>query len=58
MLYQGKGMDFVAKVFGKPDEKQNDVWVYRGMKVQTAQGIMTTVRFLIRNDIVMQISVE
>ena len=58
MLYQGKGMDFVTKVFGNPDEKQNDVWVYRGMKVQTVQGLMTTVRFVMRNGIVFRISVE
>ncbi len=58
VLYQGKGMDFVTKVFGKPDEKQNDVWIYRGMKVQTTQGLMTTVRFVMRNDVVFQITVE
>ncbi|MDG2212211.1 MAG: hypothetical protein P8M70_00150, partial [Verrucomicrobiota bacterium] len=58
VLYQGKGIDFVTKVFGNPDEKQNGVWIYRGMKVQTTQGLMTTVRFVMRNDIVFQITVE
>lgn len=58
VLYQGKGIDFVTKVFGKPDENQNGVWIYRAMKVQTTQGLMTTVRFVMRNDIVFQITVE
>ncbi len=58
VLYQGKGVDFVTKVFGKPDEKQKDVWIYRGMKVQTTQGLMTIVRFEMRNDVVFQITVE
>jgi hypothetical protein len=56
--YRGKSSEVIRKGFGKPDENQNGVWVYRGMKVQTAQGLMTTVRFLMRNDVVFQVSVE
>ena len=58
VAYRGKSSEVIRKGFGEPDENQNGVWVYRGMKVQTVQGLMTTVRFLMRNDIVFQVSVE
>ena len=58
IAYRGKSSEVIRKGFGMPDENQNGVWVYRGMKVQTVQGLMTTVRFLMRNDIVFQVSVE
>jgi hypothetical protein len=58
VAYRGKSSEIIRKGFGEPDDNQNGVWVYRGMKVQTAQGLMTTVRFVMRNDLVFQISVE
>ena len=50
----------IKKVFGDPDEDQNGVWVYKGMKVIAVQtgGLMTTVRFTISNDQVLSVSVE
>jgi antitoxin component YwqK of YwqJK toxin-antitoxin module len=58
IAYRGKSSEVIRKGFGEPDEKQNGVWVYRGMKVQTAQGLMTTVRFAMQNDLVFRVSVE
>ena len=58
VAYRGKSSEIIRKGFGKPDEEQNGVWIYRGMKVQTAQGFMTTVRFVMQNDVVFRISVE
>ena len=58
VAYRGKPSEIIRKGFGKPDEEQNGVWIYRGMKVQTAQGLMTTVRFVMQNDVVFRISVE
>lgn len=50
----------IKKVFGEPDENQNGVWVYKGMKVIAMQTkeLMTTVRFTISNDQVLSVSVE
>jgi hypothetical protein len=60
VLYRGKGVGIIRKAFGEPDEDQNGVWIYKGMKVAVAQTgqIMTTVRFTISNDQVLSISVE
>ena len=58
IAYRGKSSEIILKGFGEPDDKTNGVWVYRGMKVQTARGLMTTVRFVMQNDIVFQVSVE
>ncbi|MEE2813988.1 MAG: hypothetical protein VX945_05800 [Verrucomicrobiota bacterium] len=58
IAYRGKSSEVIRKGFGEPDENQNGVWVYQGMKVQTVQGLMTTVRFLMQNEIVVQVSVE
>ena len=57
-VYRGKSSDIIRKAFGEPDEELNGVWIYRGMKVQAAQQLMTTVRFVIQNDTVLQVSVE
>lgn len=50
----------IKKIFGEPDEDQNGVWVYKGMKVIAVQTreLMTTVRFTISNDQVLSVSVE
>ena len=58
VVYRGKSSDIIRKAFGEPDEELNGVWIYRGMKVQAAQQLMTTVRFVIQNDTVLQVSVE
>ena len=58
VVYRGKSSDIIRKVFGEPDEELNGVWIYRGMKVQAAQQLMTTVRFVMQNDTVLQVSVE
>ena len=60
VLYRGKGVGILRKAFGDPDEDQNGVWIYKGMKVISAQTgqIMTTVRFIITNDQVLSVSVE
>ena len=42
-VYRGKSSDIIRKAFGEPDEELNGVWIYRGMKVQAAQQLMTTV---------------
>ena len=57
-VYRGKSSDIIRKAFGEPDEELNGVWIYRGMKVQAAQQLMTTVRFVMQNDMVLQVSVE
>ena len=57
-VYRGKSSDIIRKAFGEPDEELNGVWIYRGMKVQAAQQLMTTVRFVMQNDTVLQVSVE
>ena len=57
-VYRGKSSNIIRKAFGEPDEELNGVWIYRGMKVQAAQQLMTTVRFVIQNDTVLQVSVE
>ena len=57
-VYSGKSSDIIRKAFGEPDEELNGVWIYRGMKVQAAQQLMTTVRFVMQNDTVLQVSVE
>ncbi len=59
-LYRGKGAELIKKAFGDPDEDQNGVWIYKGMKVadvQTGQ-LMTTVRFSIVDGRVLSVSVE
>ncbi len=59
VLYRGKGVGIIRKAFGNPDEDQNGVWIYKGMKVKMKSGqIMTTVRFTISNDKVLSVSVE
>ena len=59
VLYRGKGIAIIRKAFGDPDEDQNGVWIYKGMKVKMKSGqIMTTVRFTISNDKVLSVSVE
>ena len=58
VVYRGKSSNIIRKAFGEPDEELNGVWIYRGMKVQAAQQLMTTVRFVIQNDTVLQVSVE
>ena len=60
VLYRGKGVGIIRKAFGDPDEDQNGVWIYKGMKVIVAQTgqTMTTVRFTISNDQVLSVSVE
>ena len=58
VVYRRKSSDIIRKVFGEPDEELNGVWIYRGMKVQAAQQLMTTVRFVMQNDTVLQVSVE
>jgi len=58
VVYRGKPSEIIRKGFGEPDEEQNGVWIYRGMKVQAAQGLMTTVRFVMQNDVVFRVSVE
>ena len=58
VLYRGASSNIIRKAFGEPDEELNGVWIYRGMKVQAAQQLMTTVRFVIQNDTVLQVSVE
>ena len=60
ILYRGKEAELIKKAFGNPDEDQNGVWIYKGMKVtafETGQ-LMTTVRFTISNDQVLSVSVE
>ncbi len=58
IVYRGISAEVILKGFGKPDDKQNGVWIYRAMRVQTADGLKTTVKFLIRNGIVFQVTVE
>ena len=58
VVYRGKSSEIIRKAFGEPDEELNGVWIYRGMKVQAAQQLMTTVRFVMQNDMVLQVSVE
>ena len=58
IAYRGVAVDVILKGFGEPDDKQNGVWVYRAMRVQTVDGLKTTVKFLIRNRIVFQVTVE
>ena len=57
VVYRGVSSEVILRGFGEPDDKQNGIWIYRAMKVQTAQGLKTTVKFLIRNGIVFQVSV-
>ena len=60
VLYRGKGAGIIRKAFGDPDEDQNGVWIYKGMKVIVAQTgqLMTTVRFTISGEKVLSVSVE
>ena len=64
VLYRGEGVGIIRKAFGDPDEDQNGVWIYKGMKVKVAQlgsttgQLMTTVRFVIQNETVLDVSVE
>ena len=60
ILYRGKEAELIKKAFGDPDEDQNGVWVYRGMKVTAVQTgqLMTTVRFSIVDGRVLSVSVE
>ena len=59
IIYRGKEAELIKKAFGDPDEDQNGVWIYKGMKVKMKSGqIMTTVRFTISNDKVLSVSVE
>jgi hypothetical protein len=60
IIYRGKEAELIKKAFGDPDEEQNGVWVYRGMKVTAVQTgqLMTTVRFTIVDGRVFSVSVE
>ena len=60
ILYRGKEAELIKKAFGDPDEDQNGVWVYKGMKVTAVQTgqLMTTVRFSIVDGRVLSVSVE
>ena len=60
VLYRGKGAELIKKAFGDPDEDQNGVWIYKGMKVTAVQTgqLMTTVRFSIVDGRVLSVSVE
>jgi len=57
VAYRRVSSEVILKGFGEPDDKQNGVWIYHAMRVQTAQGLKTTVKFLIRNGVVFQVSV-
>ena len=59
-IYRGKGAELIKKAFGDPDEDQNGVWIYKGMKVTAVQTgqLMTTVRFSIVDGRVLSVSVE
>ena len=62
--YKGQPTELIKRVFGDPDEDQNGVWIYKGMKVKVAQPgspggkLMTTVRFVIQDDKVLDVAVE
>ena len=62
--YKGQPTELITRVFGDPDEDQNGVWIYKGMKVKVAQPgspggkLMTTVRFVIQDDKVLDVTVE
>ena len=60
VIYRGKGAELIKKAFGDPDENQNGVWIYKGMKITAGQTgqLMTTVRFSIVNGRVLSVSVE
>ena len=60
VLYRGKEAELIKKAFGDPDEDQNGVWIYKGMKVTAVQTgqLMTTVRFSIVDGRVLSVSVE
>jgi hypothetical protein len=62
--YKGQSAELIKRVFGDPDEDQNGVWIYKGMKVKVAQPgspagqLMTTVRFVIQDNKVLDVAVE
>jgi len=61
--YKGQSVELIKRVFGDPDEDQNGVWIYKGMKVKVGQTtvsskLMTTVRFVIQDDKVLDVAVE
>ncbi len=58
IAYRGVAVAVIRKGFGEPDDEQNGFWIYRAMRVQTVDGLKTTVKFLIRNGIVFQVLVE
>ena len=58
IAYRGVAGAVIRKGFGEPDDEQNGFWIYRAMRVQTVDGLKTTVKFLIRNGIVFQVLVE
>ena len=58
IAYRGVAVAVIRKGFGEPDDEQNGIWIYRAMRVQTVDGLKTTVKFLIRNGIVFQVLVE
>ena len=61
--YKGQSAELINRVFGDPDEDQNGVWIYKGMKVKVGQStvsnkLMTTVRFVIQDNKVLDVAVE
>ncbi len=57
--YEQQQTSLVKRVLGDPDEIQNGVWIYNGMKVKTQGGaLMTTVRLSVQGDVVLSVSVE
>lgn len=57
--YEQKQSSLIKRVLGDPDEIQNGVWIFKGMKVRTQNGaLMTTVRISVQNEIVLSVSVE
>ena len=58
--YSGKASALIKRVFGAPDDEQNGVWIYKGMKITAVQSgqIMTVVRFSMANGQVLSVSVE
>ncbi len=58
--YSGKASALIKRVLGAPDDEQNGVWIYKGMKITAVQSgqIMTVVRFTMANGQVLSVSVE
>ena len=61
--YKGQRTELIKRVFGDPDEDLDGVWVYKGMKVRVgpdaiSSKLMTTVRFVIQDEMVLDVSME